>query len=417
MYKIYIIFCFFLFIACQNNNKAVVWDANVSLEKNIASNADYLSSDSSFSFLDDIIKKHDIIILGEASHYDSSVFVTKTKMVKYLMKKGINTMVSEGAPFLPTYVMNNPEYKEITKKWDWNESYLWSIWESTPHCQEVLEMVKQQKLKFWGMDCYLGCYDVPAVQAILNKYKAEEPLQMNWKRLSSLLLKSLLQDVYDRFEIPESEYSDLMKMIDAIANHTHYLISIHGETMDLSALLQWIRNVNAGFGMIAVKIDSIPFERRLTVANRIRDFQMAENTKWWVDHFPNEKFMLWAANFHGAKDISQTVYNNSLDYYKYQTMGEHLTYYLKDKVYSLAMTSHLSDTLALKTPYYEDTLEQELFNKAGNTPYCFINFEPLRFHSGFRDKKFMTTVIKKKNGNWMSIFDGVYYKFDKSDAN
>lgn len=89
---------------------------------------------------------------------------------------------------------------------------------------------------------------------------------------------------------------------------------------------------------------------------------------------------------------------------------------MKDKVYSLAMVSNPSDTLALKTPHYEDTLEQELFNKSEGSPYCFVDFKPLRFHPGFCDRKFMTTVIKKKNGNWMSIFDGVYYKFDKPSA-
>lgn len=321
MCKVYIAFCLFLLIACRDNHsdKAVVWDAKVTLEKNIASNADYLANDSLFPFLDDIIRKHDVIILGEASHYDSSVFVTKTKMVKYLMNKGITTMVSEAVPFLTTYVMDNPAYKEVTKNWE--KAYYWSVWDANPHCQEVLEIIKQRKLKFWGMDCYVDPYDAQAVQAILNKYKAEKSLQMDWQRLSSLLVRSFRHDLYGRFEDTlESEYINFMERINTIANYTHYLISIYGETTDLSALLQWIRIVNSEFGMCAINVDSIPVEQRLIVGSRIRDLQMAENTKWWVDHFPNEKFMLWAANFHGAKDISQTVYNNSLDYYKYQTM-------------------------------------------------------------------------------------------------
>jgi hypothetical protein len=58
-------------------------------------------------------------------------------------------------------------------------------------------------------------------------------------------------------------------------------------------------------------------------------------------------------------------------------------------------------------------LEMEIARTIGNAPYAFINFEPLRFADSYRDQEFESSVIIKKHGKWLYIFDGIYYIRDQ----
>ena len=131
---------------------------------------------------------------------------------------------------------------------------------------------------------------------------------------------------------------------------------------------------------------------------------MAENMSWIIKNFPEEKFIVWTANFHGAKDISQTRYPaDSLLYFTFQSMGEHVYAELGDKVFSLAFTS------LWKNENHIGMLETEIANVVGNAPYAFINFENLRFADDYRDVEFESSVFGKKRGKWLYIFDGIYF--------
>ena len=81
-------------------------------------------------------------------------------------------------------------------------------------------------------------------------------------------------------------------------------------------------------------------------------------------------------------------------------------------MYSLAFTT-------LNYIDHEDVpaglLEKAIAKETNNAPYAFIDFEPLRFADGFRDKEFEAAMIKKKSGKWLYIFDGIYYIRDQEE--
>ncbi|GHV23917.1 hypothetical protein FACS1894174_10120 [Bacteroidia bacterium] len=207
-------------------------------------------------------------------------------------------------------------------------------------------------------------------------------------------------------EISIDEQYDLMRMIDSISNYTRYLISLNGATIELKLILQWIRNLNTAFSY--VDYSGIWEVSKTVFPYRNRDSQMAENINWIIENFPEEKFTVWCANFHGAKDISQTRYpTDSLLYFAFQSMGETVCSLHGDKIYSLAFTS------LDPSPEKRGNLETEISETTGNAPYAFINFEPLRFADGYRDKEFESNVIMKKRGKWLYIFDGLYYIRDQ----
>lgn len=83
-------------------------------------------------------------------------------------------------------------------------------------------------------------------------------------------------------------------------------------------------------------------------------------------------------------------------YYHYRLLGENLCDHLGDEVYSIAFTS-LNQSIENYCP--PGKLETEISNLTDNSPYAFIDFETLRFQSGYRDTSFETSVIRKKKIN------------------
>jgi len=392
------------------------WDNKLTTEQNIAANAITLKDSSDLSFLDKIARKKSIIILGEPGHYELKTSQAKINMISYLRKKGFNAIAMETAPFLSTYVFSNPEYVKQTK--DWKFDYFWAqVWTDQKTCQPLIEQIQQRKIKVLGIDGQLGMFDVVSAQILLEKYKKDFPLDINWDQLYKLYSSRLVFYLYPQNYKPltKSEEYKLMNMVNIISNYTANIISKRGNNMDLKALIQWVRNVRNAFPY--TKYNSIAYginnniDTTFLVANeKNRDEMMAKNIEWYADNESKEKFTVWCANYHGCKDLSQIVApSDSLRYFTTQSMGEFLANStVSNKVFSLAMTS--------KNVYKGDEdgkLELEIINATQDAPFAFIAFTPLRYSEGYYDKPFNTSFMKKKDGKWLYTFDGVYYLRDQ----
>ena len=403
----------FTFVSCnisQNSEEQDQhWDNKLSAEENIASHALAFQSDSVFPFLDELAKTRSVIILGEAGHGDATTMGVKRNMISYLSTKGIKAVAFEGYPFLSCYIFSNKEYSSFTKEWQ-PESGTKSTW-----AQEMFHEIRyflDNNIKVIGIDVYAGFYDIDAAQIILNKYQKEDPFQMDWKKLKDYYYRKFIYPVYVNqiSTISVSEQVELMQMINSISNYTHYLIHKKGKTTDFGALLQWIRNINANFSFIKLFEDNIDIYHNIPITTlpfRNRDSQIADNILWQTEYFPKEKFTVWIANYHGVKDISQTINpTDSLLYYIHQCAAEGVYNKLGDKVYSLAFTS----LNCIGNDNFETgALESAIAKQTGDAPFAFIDFESLRFADGYRDKEFEAAMIKKKRGKWLYMFDGIYY--------
>ena len=412
--KNFIIYFFIFLWACSSEYETVFqWDKDLTAEQNIAKNAIALGNNNDFSFFDDIVRDRSIIVLGEEGHYDNATIEVKINMINYLQKKGFQSVALEGAPFLASYIFSNPKYAELTK--DWTIENLWGLTDlKEKKIQPFLKTIKERKTRIWGIDFYaMSPYDIDAVRLILNEYSTPSLISINWDKLKILYYKKFIQVVY--FGCPDcpvgklstEEQYELMRMIDSLSNFTQYVMFSKGANMELKVIMQWIRNLNTAFSYH--KFTGIRNEDHVALAYRNRDIQMAENIDWILKNFPNEKFIVWTANLHGSKDISQTRYpTDSLLYFNYQSMGEFINYAHENKMYSLAFTSYNC------MPEKEiGNLEKEIANTIKNAPYAFINFESLRFAENYRDKEFESSIMLKKQGKWLHIFDGLYYIRDQ----
>jgi hypothetical protein len=385
------------------------WDKNLTIEQNIATQAVAFATHNEFSFLDEIAKTRQVIIIGEETHYDLSTSNVKMGMINKLKTKGFNSIALEGVSFLTSYVFANPEYKEFAKYV--RIEYIWGMPDRHRACQPLLDMINNYEIKLWGIDTYLDNYDIFAAEIILNKYSGKEQtlFDIDWHRLK-ILWKHF---IYRRDTAPLSndEMVELMHIIDCISNETQHLIDQKGRLMDLKAVMQWIRNINTYFSYRTYVSDEISDHQKLVFRNR--DSQMVENILWITENFPNERFTVWCANIHGAKDISQIVNPTTADPLRclvYQAMGEGVFSKLGSKMYMLAISSCKDDYM--KKEEEKGVLEQEIAKFTDNAPFAFINFEPLRFIKGF-NKEFDCNAMIKMQGNWLFVFDGMYYIRDQ----
>ncbi|MDR2808957.1 MAG: erythromycin esterase family protein [Tannerellaceae bacterium] len=399
-----------------NDEPTVVYHHDLSVEENVAGQAVAFQNDSTFPFLDELAQTRSLIILGESTHMDSTTQAIKTKMIMHLKQKNFRTIFFEFGSFITMYVYTNPEYESHTGKW----LFEYVFYDFNPCLQPLYDRIRNKEIKAFSIDVNAHYYDIDAIKIILNKYLKDDMLIMDWDKLKAGYARKFINpDVHDQPPMEIREQQELMKNIDLISNYTHYLIHKKGKTMDLEAVLQWIRNINTLFSFIIPVENGVNIYReaeKIALPYRNRDYQMAENVLWLMERFPNEKAILWAANYHGAKDISQTLYPDYPElYFIHQCAGEGLYHRLGDKLYSLAFTS-LNPTFNDNPQYYQSGLfEAAIAAQTHDAPFAFVDFEHLRFADEFRDQSFEASMIgtRKKPGRWLYIFDGIYYVRDQ----
>lgn len=414
MNRFYYFFIILLLSSCSNTQeKSISYLDTLSIERNIARHAKVFESKIDMSFFDKIPNSRSVILLGEASHFDLSTSEVKIEMIEYLQMKGFNSIVLESAPLLTSYIFGNPRYKNLTKDW-LLEKFYDSYYGRQSSCTPLYKMINKREIKVWGCDTDLGLYDIVCIQEIFKQYNSKMTESIDWTNLNSLFLRKFIYySASNNQPVSIEEDVRLMDTINEITNEVQFLINEFGRQEEFIVLLQWVRNVNTLFSYVknsnwseATELNSLTF--------RNRDSQMAENIIWMTEHFPKEKFIIWCANFHGAKDISQTAYpTDPLLYFVFQSMGEGIYNKLNDKFYSLAFTSlnHIypDNSVTQST----SALELAISEESDNAPFVFIDFEPLRFHDSFFNKSFEAACIGKKTGKWLHVFDGVFYIKDQ----
>ena len=152
---------------------------------------------------------------------------------------------------------------------------------------------------------------------------------------------------------------------------------------ELDNLTSFVKGVEMGL------LESVPF----------RDQKMAENLFWLIDnYYPNEKVIIWTANLHAAKNLSQAIYEEGDDRYQnLTTLAQHLSdKYGEDKVYSIACTSSegsRNSDMGVVSISLPQTSWDFKFAQEFKGDYAFVDFAQIR-KSKFGDKEFESTVFR-----------------------
>ncbi len=276
--------------------------------------------DQHLRWLDPLAGKS-VIALGESTHGTAEFFKAKHRIFKYLVENhGYRIFAIEAdfgeSLFIDEAIQNGnlAELEQLMK----TKMHFWT-WK-TEEVKELLEWMctynqgkaKEEKLHYMGVDCQFNTYHPDLLLDYLES-KGVSFLSYAYRTLNEAESASgnrfpgYISASFDEY------LGKLDALKDSISVHKEMLIAGSSEKEYLlhERILEVIRQVS----------EVIFYQKMKQYAINYRDKYMAENTKWLLDYFENDKLMLWAHNGHIA----------NWEYGSTGSMGNYLSYALGDQ--------------------------------------------------------------------------------------
>ena len=385
------------------------------IEKQIADQFMAFSNESaSFEPIKAAVKDKRIVILGEAGHTDGKTFEIKSELIEYLNSNNEYDVVLEGMGFLDGAVLQgvlpplciDSNYLDVANAW-------YALWSQTKEAASLVEAMRSGKVRYWGMDCQPSLSDYflvpyllassPCVSSVFegNAFDSLTAIHDHIIGMDTTLTHNEL-DYFDakmnqiRKALEDETNLEKKAILDMVINNT---LAFSGQTR--WGFYEWDAQ-NKGIN--------------------IRDRQMAENVTWYLNHFPERKVIIWAANFHGAKQIHQINYGKEPDpdlYNKLMLCAEHLEKAFPEQVYSLAFTSGGGSTGFFyendSTTIVPDSTSMEFQLSQHEMEYGFCD---LSQKNDWANLVFNSTLLGYdcKAGQWVKAFDGIFYMKENHKA-
>ena len=373
-----------------------------------------------YNLIEKYSKDKRIIILGECGHGDGKTFEIKSEIVRYLDSVGDYTLILEGMnPFdgailneeLPVLIIN-PTWLSVRNSWN-------SLWSKTEEASKLVDAMDKHQIDFYGMDVnpsYCNNFEIAYLSNLFysDSIMKQNMFDYNWKRLLDInknmlnLNDSVIQDIdYQYYD------SSLLAMKNKLNNEN---VSFNKDAVSLliDNMLSFSNHAKCGF--------SNTCDSCINCGNTIRDRQMADNVAWYLNHHPEKKVIIWAANFHGAKAISQIKYGKEPDpelYDKYTLLGEHLANMFQNQIYSVAFTSGGGEVGYFyqdeSYPIEPDSTSVEFALLHRDIKYGYLDFGT---HPEFENVPFHSILLGYHNkiGKWAKSFDAIFYIKENSKA-
>ena len=373
-----------------------------------------------YKLIEKYSKDKRIIILGECGHGDGKTFEIKSEIVRYLDSIGDYTLILEGMnPFdgailneeLPVLIIN-PTWLSVRNSWN-------SLWSHTEEASKLVDAMDKHQIDFYGMDVnpsYCNNFEIAYLSNLFysDSIMKQNMFDYNWKRLLDInknmlnLNDSVIQDIdYQYYD------SSLLAMKNKLNNEN---VSFNKDAVSLliDNMLSFSNHAKCGF--------SNTCDSCINCGNTIRDRQMADNVAWYLNHHPEKKVIIWAANFHGAKAISQIKYGKEPDpelYDKYTLLGEHLANMFQNQIYSVAFTSGGGEVGYFyqdeSYPIEPDSTSVEFALLHRDIKYGYLDFGT---HPEFENVPFHSILLGYHNkiGKWAKSFDAIFYIKENSKA-
>ena len=383
----------------------------------------FVTSDNS-SDLYELIEKYSkdkrIVILGECGHGDGRTFEIKSEIVRYLDSIGDYTLILEGMnPFdgailneeLPVLIINT-SWLNVGSSWN-------PLWSHTEEASKLVDAMNKHQIDFYGMDVnpsYCNNFEIAYLSNLFysDSIMKQNMFDYNWKRLLDInknmlnLNDSVIQDIdYQYYD------SSLLAMKNKLNNEN--------VSFNKDAVLLLIDNM-LSFSNLAKCGFSNTCDSCINCSNTIRDRQMADNVAWYLNHHPEKKVIIWAANFHGAKAVSQIKYGKEPDpelYDKYTLLGEHLANMFPNQIYSVAFTSGGGEVGYFyqdeSYPIELDSTSVEFALLHRDIKYGYLDFGS---HPELEDVPFHSILLGYHNkiGKWAKSFDAIFFIKENSKA-
>jgi erythromycin esterase len=401
---IYILFSSYLFgqvpSDCYSNQIIKIDDFN-------PDNTDY----NDFQFLKNEFKNKRIIILGESGHGDGSTFEAKTKLIKFLIEEmNYSTLAFEGGGFLEMAYASSQINKgenvltEISKSW-------FQLWSKSKQTQNLIQYIDEKKdVKLLGIENQLTNEYSFRIGNIIDSLVGKDA----FKSVNFESFQANFKNYYISTFSADTAYSNnvnieqLKKDLNLIKNNVKTM-----ESGNSKIVYQGIKNIE-GY-MIQLELNSGSYDDQ-NQSISMRDSLMADNIIWYLNENPNEKIIIWTANFHATRTTDKAIYKENDDFYQvFNSLASRLIKKYKKDVYTIAFTSIRGEQANIYQPEPEvinidvDSWDSQMASSI-SYPYAFINFKQIRSNPKCGKLIFNSTLLGYQNhiGDWFNIFDGVF---------
>jgi len=341
-----------------------------------------------------------VVMLCEQEHADAPCFLAKTRIIKFLHEElDFDVLAFESDFFGLNKGLGTRD--EVNTK-DMLDNIYW-IWSSCIQTSELFNYINDQvgqrdPLIITGFDCrhalayskdhFVSKFDSLLKSSNIPFYSSSYP------RFKTILIDVIDKEYKSKFSQKEQEF--FKKCLDTIQ---YQLMQVTNEDnifwhQEIKSLKAHAENAWAGLGG----------------KNNIRDRQMADNLLWLVQQkYPNKKIIVWAHNFHIAKNINQRQHTVKPPFV---VMGMEVYKELKEDVYIIGFNSYSGKSAkGMSNPktYMVDKPRKECFEnwiKAKGYEYAFIDLSEYQNKSNTSDNYFKMKGLTHYSevGNWTNIF-------------
>lgn len=332
------IFLFLIVLSAKAQDK----DLELYVQQQVKDMGDTRTGNVNFGFLDSLLSKKRIVMLGESSHGTEEYSLLKKQLIQYLYEKlGFNVVLFESP-------MTNCSYLSLgldtsaSRLVKYSIQYVWH----TEIVKQLFRYIKSSNIQFGGFDpqYIYSDYSMLVYKQAFNNYPQ---LLDRLEKLENSIARSIVA--------PNSYLSLKDSFSTAYAQ-----IAAALENEQLSPFQQWIRytlQVNAGYYTGIKKGEQ-------------RDGDMAGNIIWLAENlYKNEKIIIWAHNTHIDKNATAPKRN----------MGKLVADHFKEQLYSIGLymmngttAENDRDIITIKPPPAGSI--EELIMRAGfNTSFLSTN--------------------------------------------
>lgn len=258
-------------------------------------------SDEDLSFLNPVADKS-IIALGESTHGTAEFFNAKKRIFQYLVENHnykvfafeadfgeslfINEAVQEGRDDLIPRLMS-----EKMHFWTWKNQQVRNLLEWMSRYNQ--DKTPEERVHYVGVDCQFNTHHPD----LLNEYL--ENAQVPFADFAETVLDDAKVNTENRFaDFSRQDFDEYTSKLDALQDsllaYKTDLIS-SSSASDFALQMRMLR--------LTKQVSEVRFYRSIDdYSVNYRDKYMAENTRWMLDYYQDQKAVLWAHNAHVAYD-------------------------------------------------------------------------------------------------------------------
>jgi erythromycin esterase len=371
--------------------------------------------------LRDVFGSSRVVLLGEQSHGDGTVFLAKTRLIEFLHQEmGFDVLAFESGLF------------DMRKAWeamasgaDAREAFstgVFGIWAGSAEVQPLIAYLGEaarsdRPLELAGFDSQFTASGsrtsyVPDLEAFLESEGSPLPADPRWPGFRETLT-GLIDGSHYTVKPPEEEKERFREVLADLQAWVG-----EGASGDPGSERRfWAQLLKSTLAQ-AEGTWQTDMENMTVESGSFRDEQMGDNLVWLAnDWYRGRKIIVWAATFHNVRNIGQIDSRMpELDYTKAKTMGHRVWEALGNDVYNLGFTAFQGEA----APWRADSAQtlpvpiegslEDLLARAGLQD-AVVDFRGAGPALSWLSKPLIARPLgyAEMEADWTSILDGIFF--------